>query len=294
MPLFQKPVPALPSSLGLSGKTALVTGANRGLGYTTSQHFVRHGISKLVLAVRSRQAGETTRETLLQEAAGRKDGQTLEIIVRELDMNSLASVSAFVRGLEADELQVHIALLNAGINKMEWSVSEETGNESVFQVNYVSTAALSLLLLPILIRTSEASGSCSYLTVVGSEMQGMSSWNKKKVAPASVFGEFNNKSTFSGFTRYGDTKYLVFQFVHRLAQEVDPAKITVLVTCPGMVATEFGRADMPFWLVGPVKLVQALRARTPKQGGLLIAYAATGLAGDAAHGELVTNMAVNP
>ena len=202
MPLFQKPVPALPSSLGLSGKTALVTGANRGLGYTTSQHFVRHGISKLVLAVRSRQAGETTRETLLQEAAGRKDGQTLEIIVRELDMNSLASVSAFVRGLEADELQVHIALLNAGINKMEWSVSEETGNESVFQVNYVSTAALSLLLLPILIRTSEASGSCSYLTVVGSEMQGMSSWNKKKVAPASVFGEFNNKSTFSGFTRY--------------------------------------------------------------------------------------------
>ena len=58
MPLRQKSVPALPSSLNLTGKTALVTGANRALGFATCQRYIEHSISKLILAVRNVETGD--------------------------------------------------------------------------------------------------------------------------------------------------------------------------------------------------------------------------------------------
>ena len=294
MPLRQKPVPALPPSLDLTGKTALVTGANRGLGFTTCQQYIEHGISKLILAVRSKESGETARLTLIQEAASRtRTSQPLEIVVRELDMESMNSVVALVDGLVAENVQVHMAVLNAGIRRFKWTIAAETGNESVFQVNYLSTAMLALLLLPILTRTSEATGTRTFLTVVGSELQASSPWNKKTIAPSSVFGAFNDEASFTGFARYPDTKYLIFQFVHRLAREVDRAKVNVLVVGPGMVSTGFGKEDMALWMLGPAKLLQIAYARTPAQGARVITYASSGLAGDAAHGELVANMAVD-
>jgi len=66
MPLRQKSVAALPSSLNLTGKTALVTNANRALGFATCQDYIEHGISKLILVVRNVETGEAAKVMLLQ------------------------------------------------------------------------------------------------------------------------------------------------------------------------------------------------------------------------------------
>jgi len=201
MPLRQKSVPALPSSLNLTGKTALVTGANKALGFATCQRYIEHSISKLILAVRNVETGEAAKVMLLQGASLRQrlSRQPVGISVRKLDMESLASIVALIDGLATENIPIHIALLNAGIWKMKWAITPETGYETVFQVSYLSTAVLTLFLLPILVRTSEATSARSVLTVVGSKLQSDSSWKKKKTAPPSIFSEFANEATFSGF-----------------------------------------------------------------------------------------------
>jgi len=177
---------------------------------------------------------------------------------------SLASVAALVDGLVAENIPIHIALLNAGIWKMKWAVTPETGYETVFQVNYLSTAVLMLLLFPILVRTSETTGTRSILAVVGSKLQNNSLWNKKETAPPSIFSEFANEATFSGSQRYPDSKYLVFQFVHRLAREIDRTKVHVLAVSPGAVGTNFGGDDIPFWTT-PLQIMYKAWARKPEE-----------------------------
>lgn len=51
-------IPQLPEGLDLSGKTALITGSNVGLGLECARHFLKLRLSKLIMAVRSLEKGE--------------------------------------------------------------------------------------------------------------------------------------------------------------------------------------------------------------------------------------------
>jgi len=81
--------------------------------------------------------------------------------------------------------------------------------------------------------------------------------------------------------------------VHRLAREIDRTKVNVLAVSPGAVGTNFGGNDMPR-LMNPLQSMYKAWARKPEEGARVITYASSGLAGDAARGEFVENMAINP
>src|SRR3954464_10452177 len=86
------------------GRTAVVTGANSGLGLVTATELARRG-ARVVLAVRNTAAGE-------RAAAGiRAAVPAAEVEVRELDLASLASVRKFAAGAPALDLLVN----NAGL-----------------------------------------------------------------------------------------------------------------------------------------------------------------------------------
>ena len=93
-----------------SGRTAIVTGANSGLGLSTARELARHGAT-VVLACRNLAKGQTARraiETSVPKARVR---------VAELDLGSLASVEEFAGGFAAEQGEQGFDLLinNAGV-----------------------------------------------------------------------------------------------------------------------------------------------------------------------------------
>jgi NAD(P)-dependent dehydrogenase (short-subunit alcohol dehydrogenase family) len=89
-----------PTRIGdLSGGTAIVTGANSGIGLVTARTLAEHG-AKVILAVRNVEAGHA--------AAGRMPGATQ---VHALDLASLASVRSFAARIDTS---VDLLVNNAG------------------------------------------------------------------------------------------------------------------------------------------------------------------------------------
>ena len=284
---FSQPrVPPLPTTLDLSGKVALVTGSNRTLGYATSQHLIRHGLSKLVMGVRSVKAGEEARQTLLDDAAKRGQSPLPEITVRAIDMASPKSVVSFVEGLQAEGILLNIVILNAGINQMRFTVSDETQFESTFQVNYVSTVLLSVLLLPLL--SSNDPDKPRQLCVVGSEAYERTIYKDK--TPESIFTELNDPAQYN-MGRYNDTKYFLYLFLRRLASHrpVNEHNVQIITTCPGWVVTDLNRSA-PWYLYWLLAAIIWSRARSIEDGSAIIAYVGAGLAGNKAHGEMFRHM----
>jgi NAD(P)-dependent dehydrogenase (short-subunit alcohol dehydrogenase family) len=120
-----------------TGRTAVVTGANSGLGLATSRELARAGAA-VVLACRSVEKGEAAAAEL------RSAIPRAQLDVAELDLSSLASVRRFAAALRHDELSLLIN--NAGI-MMTPQQRTPDGFELQFGTNHLGHFALTGLLL---------------------------------------------------------------------------------------------------------------------------------------------------
>ncbi|MFF8958388.1 oxidoreductase [Streptomyces sp. NPDC014894] len=125
-----------------SGRIAVVTGANSGIGYVTARELARRG-AYTVLACRDRARGEAALDRLRAEApAARAE-------LRLLDLASLAGIRAFAAAWDHDRLDLLIN--NAGL-VMPPLTRTADGFEAQFGVNHLGAYALTGLLLPRLLR----------------------------------------------------------------------------------------------------------------------------------------------
>ncbi|CAL9575151.1 hypothetical protein SUDANB95_04879 [Actinosynnema sp. ALI-1.44] len=118
-----------------SGRIAVVTGANSGLGLVTATKLARHG-AHVVLAVR---------DTAVGEQAARRIGGDVE--VHELDLASLASVRAFAAKLAADHPTIDLLVNNAGVVLLGPRRTSADGFELQLATNMLGHFALTGLLL---------------------------------------------------------------------------------------------------------------------------------------------------
>lgn len=118
----QAPVRELPASLTFAGKTALVTGANSGLGFSASLHFLQHRISTLILGVRTAKNGESAKSLLLADPIVKSLSPQPQILIYQLDLTSSVSVAAFATKITDEVSQLDIAVLNAGIYSLDWNI----------------------------------------------------------------------------------------------------------------------------------------------------------------------------
>jgi NAD(P)-dependent dehydrogenase (short-subunit alcohol dehydrogenase family) len=114
-----------------AGRTAIVTGANAGLGEVTARELARVG-AHVVLAVRDTAKGD--------KAAARMTG---DVEVRRLDLQDLASVRRFADDVE----KVDVLVNNAGIMATNHAVTAD-GFEGQIGTNHLGHFALTNLLLP--------------------------------------------------------------------------------------------------------------------------------------------------
>lgn len=110
----------------LSGKTAIVTGSNIGLGYETVAHLMRMQCFEIIIAVRNTSKGEDAKTALL----ARFPAYQGNLHVWELDLASFASTKAFAAKVNKELPKLDIAILNAGIAIQEWRTTKDGWEET--------------------------------------------------------------------------------------------------------------------------------------------------------------------
>lgn len=270
----------------LAGKTVILTGSNSGIGLACAKILPTLGVSRLIISVRSKDKGETAAKPIRQQHPDS------EIRVWELDMLSYDSILAFSERCKTLG-RIDIAILNAGINGGAASnINPSTKHEEVFQVNYLSTALLSILLLPLL-TPKTATQSPGHLTIVGSGTALFAEFANRDAVP--LIPSFDKP--FTGINasgqRYSVSKLLVQMFVFTLSEHVSPRNVIINTVEPGFTrGTELHReyTGVASMLAN---LMKRISSRTPEQAAWTYVDASA-VKGEESHGSFIMNWANFP
>ena len=248
------------------GRTAVVTGANSGIGFFAARELARAG-ARIVLAVRNAEKGADAARAIHAVVPDAK------IEVGSLDLASLASVRAFAQRFEREHEALDLLINNAGT--MAFSPRRETadGFEMSFGTNYLGHFVLTALLLTLM----EAREDPRVVTISGA-LHRMGRIN---------FDDLQRERRYGRWSAYAQSKLATLLFAFELDRRLRSAGSTVrsLAAHPGYAATNIqtaaatSRFDRLFGRIGSSRLF----AQSAETGALPILYAATypGLEGGA-------------
>lgn len=222
--------------INLSGKNALVTGANTGLGMETARVLALRG-AHITMACRNLEKAEQARQSIVDNSGGRIRYAQLQLL--ELDLNSLASVRLSAETFNKRGLALDVLINNAGIMiPMERRTLDDF--EAHLGVNH-----LAHFLFTNLIIDSLTSSPGARVVVVASSAMGMAT-----LTPA--LEDLNWKQRkHSGFRSYGDSKLMNLMFARELNRRHQKNGIVANALHPGVIATELARdQSLPFMAMG--------------------------------------------
>ena len=213
-----------------SGRLAVVTGANTGLGYETARYFAEKDM-KVVMACRNRERAEAAMERILEAVPG------AELEFMELDLSSLASVRRFAETFRGKYDQLDLLINNAGIMWTPFERSED-GFEGQMAANYFGHFLLTALLLDLMPDTPEA------------RVVTLSSIAHQQFLKRIRFEDINWESGYNKYHAYAQTKLACLMFALELQRRLDAAgrQLLSVAAHPGVSETELGRS-MDRWLV---------------------------------------------
>ena len=233
-----------------SGRTAVITGANTGLGFETAKALADKG-ARVVLAVRDTDKG--------RQAAARIGG---DVTVQELDLTSLASIRAASEELHTKFESLDLLINNAGVMTTPKATTKD-GFELQFGTNHLGHFALTGLLLDRL------------LDVDGARIVTVSS-NGHKMGGAIHFDDLQWERRYNRMGAYTQSKLANLLFTYELQRRLAPrGKTVALAAHPGTSTTELARnlprpVERAFLAAAPV-----LFAQTADKGALPTLRAAT-------------------
>lgn len=246
--IYAKPT-NVPNDLNLSGQTAIITGANNGIGFACAKLLIQHRLSHLILAVRSEEKGNVAAKQLRSASPG----TGCQIDVWELDMGSYTSIAEFARRCNGLS-RIDFVILNAGMGGSTFHRNKITGHEETMQVNFLSTMYLSILLLPML-KAKAPLSKPGRLTIVNS---GTSMHSDLPEAKADhIISALDSEAGYDGMQQYSKSKLLGQLFVDKLAQHVNPNSVIINCVDPGMTKGT-GLMDKSS---GVIKFVMSIVAR---------------------------------
>ena len=135
-----------------SGKLAVVTGSNSGLGYWAARTLAYRGAS-VILACRSMEKGEAARERMLVDLA-EHGVASAKIRVMFLDLSSFSQVREFGQKMRRSERKIDLLLNNAGVMGV-LRYDTEDGWDVQLQVNHLGHFLLTHELLPMLVKAPD-------------------------------------------------------------------------------------------------------------------------------------------
>ncbi|MGW7365360.1 oxidoreductase [Streptomyces sp. NPDC054841] len=228
-----------------TGRTAVVTGANSGLGIATVEALAGAG-AHVVLAVRDPQRGEAAAATVRGS-----------VEVRRLDLADLASVREFAAGWHGD---LDLLVNNAGVMNVPEAATKD-GFEMQFGTNHLGHFALTNLLLPHI---------TDRVVTVSSGAHRMPG------SPRIHFENLNLTGEYAPMTAYSQSKLANLLFTlelqRRLAESGSPVR--AVAAHPGWAATSLQGHDASALRRAVMRVGNRFVAQDNRAGALPTLYAA--------------------
>ncbi|MEU4233161.1 oxidoreductase [Nonomuraea sp. NPDC026600] len=228
----------------LSGKTAIVTGANSGIGLPTALELARHG-ARVIMATRSAAKGGAAVEEIRRAVPG------AEVEHGTLDLADLASVRSFAAGVDRVDLLVN----NAGIGMVPRQLTRD-GFELQFGTNHLGHFALTGLLLPLLLSRPGAR-----VVTVSSDAHKMGKLD---------LDDLGLERGYKKMSSYGRSKLANLLFTLELQRRAQRSQVDLVgvATHPGVTATNF-------FTLGPLQPLMGVFLKSAAAGAVSSLYAAT-------------------
>jgi NAD(P)-dependent dehydrogenase (short-subunit alcohol dehydrogenase family) len=191
----------------LAGKTAIITGANQGLGLAVSSEFLRAGAS-IIMCARNAEKLKQSSESLLPLVT-----ENQVILALPADVSSQDSVNDLIKNALTNFAQIHILVNNAGIYGPMGSIEEVNWDEWVqaIKINFLGSVLMCKSLIPH-----------------------FKSYHYGKIIQLSGGGATNPLPRISA---YAASKAAVIRFAETLAEEVRGTGIDINSIAPGALNT---------------------------------------------------------
>jgi NAD(P)-dependent dehydrogenase (short-subunit alcohol dehydrogenase family) len=240
-----------------SGRTAIVTGANSGLGLVTARELARAGAS-VVMACRNLDKGHAAIEQV------RAAVPNAQVQLEELDLASMESVRAFAERFKATHDGLDLLINNAGVMAPPRRRTAD-GFELQFGTNHLGHFLLTTLLLP----SMEGREDARVVTL---------SSTAHKIGRI-AFDNLNGDRHYFRWRAYGQSKLANLLFALELDRRLRREGSTVksLAAHPGYAATNLQTAAPPLIDRVVMKISNAVIAQSDEMGALPTLFAATQL-----------------
>ncbi|MFF4155874.1 oxidoreductase [Streptomyces sp. NPDC001678] len=241
-----------------SGRTAVVTGANSGIGYVTARELARRG-ARVVLACRDATRGKAAEELM------RAQVPDADLRLAKLDLADLSSVRAFEK--ELPDQRVDLLVNNAGVMALPQRRTVD-GFEMQFGTNHLGHFALTGLLLPRL----RAAGPGARVVTVSSGLHLLGTVDPRDV---------QMDRRYRRWIAYGRSKSANLLFVHELSRRLttEGGAVVAAAAHPGYAATNLqtagARMEERAWMERGAELLNRVVAQSAEDGALPSLYAAT-------------------
>ena len=233
----------------LTGKIAIVTGANSGIGYEMARALA-HKQATVILACRNQAKGTTAVRQIDQEYAAAKAE------FRQLDLSDLASVRRFATEFASQCGRLDILINNAGIMAIPFGKTAD-GFELQFGTNHLGHFALTGLLLDLILRTPQA----RVVTI----SSGGHRFGKID------FDNLNGERHYDRSGAYAQSKLANLLFTYELQRRFEKAGADAIAVAahPGWTVTNL----QAHWRT--LRILNPFIAQKPPMGALPALYAAT-------------------
>ena len=212
-----------------TGRTAVITGANTGLGYETAAALAAKG-ARVVLAVRNVEKGKEAVRRIEAASPG------AQVDLQALDLTSLTSVRAAADQLKANHQSIDLLINNAGVMVTPKTVTED-GFELQFGTNHLGHFALTGLLMDRLL----AAPASRVVTV---------SSTGHRFGGGIHFDDLQWQRSYSRMGAYGQSKLANLMFTYELARRLQGTNTIAAAAHPGASQSELGRnASLPIQIM---------------------------------------------
>ena len=216
-----------------SGRIAIVTGANIGLGLATASALAGKACA-VVMACRNLDKAQAARQQILEKFP------KASITCMPLDLGSLKSVRAFAQAFTSRHSQLDLLINNAGIMMPPYALSED-GFESQGASNYLGHFALTGSLIPLLTTTAKSR--------VVSLSSLAHSWGNIRLEDPNFAKGYDKREA------YGQSKLACLMFAYELQRRLSKAGHQTLSVAahPGVSATNlFQHMPKAFQVLSPL------------------------------------------
>lgn len=227
----------------LVGKTALVTGCNRGIGKAIAKKFASEG-ANLICAIRKENL-EFKAET---DVWAKKYGVTIDFVY--FDLADEESIKAAMKSLAKEKREIDILVNNAGIPAGGFMLMTSLNKvKEVMQINFFSQILVTQLVAKMMIKRKRGA-----------------------IVNMSSVTALDNQG---GWTAYGSSKAAMISFTRTIARELAPFGIRANAVAPGLIDTEMGNEMDDKYQSEMLSRSDMARKGTPAEVANVVAFLAS-------------------